>query len=495
MPTQRRFPSPAPELISVEPADTGEPLRNPGMGWVLYHYDNALDRYHAHLPGTDTVPEFPGVGAAYLRVDWADLEPAEGDFRWGLLDAVIQRYRAAGLPCALRLCCCETARPFATPPWVRAAGALGHWFRPGDGVLPAAGTTGAAAAPAPDAGWEPDYDDPVFLAKLETFLRAAAARYDGAPEIAFIDVGSFGVWGEGHTYWSTRLPYGSATVIRHIELHRRLFPRSLLVANHTWRDHDRGPAAIEHALAAGLAFRTDSLQVLTTDELDSHDLAARFHPSRPVILETHHYGMSVADGVWNSERLVAEVGLYGASYLGVHWFPREFLAAEPDTIAAINLRLGYRLVVERAEWPAQAVAGGPWTLRLWWRNHGVAPCLPGGCLAITIKDLEGGCVHLATAASPEDDARGLAPGAPARLVELHAAWPATVGAGDYEVFVSVGNALGTPRIALPLAGHDGGRRYLLGRVRLSGARPAGAPALPPERVCGDPIAALARAAG
>ncbi len=38
--------------------------------------------------------------------------------------------------------------------------------------------------------------------------------------------------------------------------------------------------------------------------------------------------------------------------------------------------------------------------------------------------------------------------------------------GDYALYVSVGQRDGTPRIALPLAGDDGQRRYKLGQVVL-----------------------------
>jgi hypothetical protein len=38
--------------------------------------------------------------------------------------------------------------------------------------------------------------------------------------------------------------------------------------------------------------------------------------------------------------------------------------------------------------------------------------------------------------------------------------------GDYALYVSVGLRDGTPRIALPLAGEDGQRRYKLGQVVL-----------------------------
>ncbi|HUT91011.1 MAG TPA: hypothetical protein VMY37_16025 [Thermoguttaceae bacterium] len=38
--------------------------------------------------------------------------------------------------------------------------------------------------------------------------------------------------------------------------------------------------------------------------------------------------------------------------------------------------------------------------------------------------------------------------------------------GQYDLFISVGRRDGTPRIALPLSGDDGRRRYRLGRIEL-----------------------------
>ena len=79
--------------------------------------------------------------------------------------------------------------------------------------------------------WEVDFDDPIFLDKLGYFLAAAAARYDGSPEVAFIDVGSFGIWGEGHTGSSSRLPYSALTIQRHFDLYKKHFKHTLLTAN------------------------------------------------------------------------------------------------------------------------------------------------------------------------------------------------------------------------------------------------------------------------
>jgi hypothetical protein len=82
---------------------------------------------------------------------------------------------------------------YATPKWVQDAGAKGTDFEFGKGPKPGGPL------------WDPDYLDPVFLAKLDRFLAAMALRYDGNPNVAFIDVGSFGMWGEGHTGFSSQL--------------------------------------------------------------------------------------------------------------------------------------------------------------------------------------------------------------------------------------------------------------------------------------------------
>ena len=74
-----------------------------------------------------------------------------------------------------------------------------------------------------------------------------AQRYDGNPEVAFIDVGSFGVWGEGHTFASTAKPYSAETVRRHIDLHTKHFKKTLLAANDDFALHDRGRPPIEYA--------------------------------------------------------------------------------------------------------------------------------------------------------------------------------------------------------------------------------------------------------
>jgi hypothetical protein len=168
----------------VCPSDNQAALVNPGMGWTHFHYSNSLANYGSKLAPSDTVDDFPGLAVCYLRLPWSCIEPREGEFDWSVVDAPAQRWISKGKRVAFRFTACESGFQWGAPRWVRDAGAKGSHFRRG------------SVTDDPSDCWEPDYGDPVFLRKLEAFIAAAAARYDGDPTVEWIDVGSVGIWGE-----------------------------------------------------------------------------------------------------------------------------------------------------------------------------------------------------------------------------------------------------------------------------------------------------------
>ncbi len=449
----------------VHPKDTGQALANPGMGWVLHFYDNVPANYGSRLAPSDTVDEFAGLTVVYLRIPWSYIEPVEGRFNWSVVDTPAQRWIVKGKQVAFRFSCSESWMRYATPEWVRQAGAKGHNFRPGAGTV--------------DDGpfWEPEYDDPVFLAKLESFLAAAAKRYDGNPEVAFFDVGSIGVWGEGHTFASTKAKVPLNTLIKHIDLHCKYFKRTLLAVNDDFSFGGVDPTfptmeAIRYARKHGLTLRDDSILVQGGKRAYFHaDMAQAFWPELPVILESEHYGPSRDRGNWkDGAQYLEAVEAYHASYVSIHWWPREFLEANRDLIARINRRLGYRLQLAEASWPATCRVKSSFRFSARWRNAGVAPCLPGGFVALTLKDDKGGIAGVFV--DEGFDVRTLPVGPPdhaeVRKQAVTFVLPFNTEPGTYAVYVSVGTRTGTPRIALPLADDDGQRRYRLGTLTVSG---------------------------
>ena len=460
-----------PETVTVRPADTGEALVNPMMGWTFHYYSNRPENYGSRLAPSDTLGDWPGLSVIYLRLPWAFLEPEEGRFDWSWLDTPARRFGDAGIGIALRISCTESWMRYATPEWVKDAGAKGHDFTPGKG--------------AHEGGvfWEPDYGDPVFLAKLENFLVALARRYDGNPGVAFIDIGSYGVWGEGHTFHSGRMQVPLEVKQRHVDLHVKHFRRTLLAINDDFAGNTvRGAHApiTDYALARGVTLRDDSIMVQPPPHSWYHaELAQPFWPNLPVILEHEHFGSSKRKKAWDPGRLVEVVEAYHASYLSIHWWPREMLNENREAVDRINRRLGYRLALKEATWPKRVPLGRPFDVAATWANTGVAPCYPGGFVAFTLKDAEGGIVHVHVDAGfnvrdldvgPPGEAPTRATTSRLTAARTHAdgprrfAMPVKAGAGT--LWVSVGRRDGTPVIALPLADGDGHRRYRLGEVEL-----------------------------
>ena len=470
--------------VVVRPQDNGAALVNPGMGLVHYHYSNRLWAYGLDSKVGDTEP-LPGTSVVYFRVLWSDVEPHEGEYRWDLFDSVAQNWIKAGKKIAFRIICCnQTAN--ATPDWVREAGAKGIWFK--------------YRSETAELRWEPAYDDPVFLGKYSAFLKAFAARYDGDPSVAFVDIGSFGMYGEGHTGDTSKLSRQETWRIAelHMRLHRKLLPRTYLLFSDDMvssTSKDVGLPLLATARSLGIGLRDDSL--MCDENAWYHDnWGPFFAASLPVVLETGHYSLCSARGHWRRDRILESVEKHQASYFAFHGFPDDFRVSHAAEIAAVNRRLGYRLRPTSVSFPAEVSPGEPVKITSEWVNAGVAPCLPGGFVSWSLLDASG---NVCWSFTDEDfDVRALAPTledgpraakvvscgrfgftAPippwndAVLKDLreHGRVLATshelLKPGAYSLCVSVGSRQGTPVIALPLD-DVGGRRYKIGNVVVRG---------------------------
>ena len=453
------------EDVIVTPSDNGQVLLNPGMGWTMHFYSNIVGNYGSQLEPSDTLDWFPGCSTIYLRLPWSFIEPEEGKFNWAIVDTPAQRWIAKGKKIAFRFTCCESWLRWATPEWVHQAGAKGVNYDFGEG-------------PAENGKlWCPVYDDPVFLEKLNRFLAEAGKRYNGNPDVAFIDVGTFGMWGEGHTGFDLQLNQEETDAMSkiHIDLHKKYFPDTLLCVS----DDISGPSnrqapwpGMDYALSQGVTFRDDSILVQKYPNHWYHDkMAQAFWPTLPVILEHEHYGGSKQRGNWEPALLLQSVEDHHASFMSIHWWPDVFLNENKDVIEKINRRMGYRLQLHELSYPQQVKIGLPFSVGWKWANAGVAPCYCGGYPALTIKDDQGGIVSVLVA--DDFDVKSLPVGTPDQIEIVSVKSEFRVGLiapttkpGIYDVFVSVGRRDGTPVIALPLPDEDGQRRYKIGRFEL-----------------------------
>ncbi len=466
-----------PEIVKMRPADNGKALVNPNMGYTMHFYSNRTDKYGSELAPSDALEDFPGESTVYLRIPWAFVEPEEGKFNWSVLDTPAQRWIDAGKYCSFRITCFESWMRYATPEWVKDAGTRGHVIKKRTAPRP------------PFAGdlWEPIYDDPVFLEKLENFIRAMAARYDGNPNVAFIDIGSYGMWGEGHTVHTTKMEYGLDAIKKHIDMHCKYFKNTLLCLS----DDADGPSntsgdypILDYALSQGVTMRDDSIQSQPPPRAWFHaDMAQRFWPTLPVILEHAHYGKPRSRGDWGKgEVLMQAIEEYHASYLSIHWWPDKYLDDNRALIDRVNRRLGYRIQLREITYPKQVRIGEPFKIQTFWANAGVAPCHNGGYPCFTIKDDRGGIVSThVDAALNVKDLKVAAPGK-AKAASLESELTIAMGfsngfdkpqffsmaaaPGRYQLYVSIGALDGTPVLRLPYDGDDGHKRYKIGQIEV-----------------------------
>ncbi len=473
-------------------SDNGKALVNPNMGWVHHYYSGRTGNYGYYLEPSDSLDWFPGASVQYMRIPWAFVEPKDGQFNWTVFDTPAQRYVSKGKQFAIRINACEHWIPWATPKWLKDKGCKGGQFTVGRGARP----DGAC--------WEPDYLDPIFLEHLERLIKALAEKYDGNPSVAFIDIGTYGLWGEGHNPIKIPRERKIEGVKKQIDLYTKYFKKTqLCISDDVDGGRSKGPFTIlDYARSKGVSLRDDSILVYVPNEKNGNkswfhaDLAGRYWRTMPVIVEHEHYGLSKVRGAWKGEWLEESVEAYHCSFMSIHWWPQEFYKENKETIEKINLRLGYRLNLRELTLPRAVEIGERFPVSFGWANVGVAPMYSGGFATLTLKDKKGGIV--AVLVDETLNLKDLPVAEKGRAKTISSKPTFNVGfknpkeffneftlkmekrpgaefygapvvpptkAGVYDVYVSVGRRDGAPEIALPLdLPDDGQRRYKIGTI-------------------------------
>jgi hypothetical protein len=419
-------------------------LVNPHKGWYHHFPDNHPNKYR--IARDADLLEFPGMDHLYIRLAWAYLEPEEGRFDWAVIDRLIEKWTAHGLGISFRISCKETGtdrieQQYATPRWVKEAGAQGGHFRMGEAV-------------GPEGPWEPVWDDPVFLAKLERFLAAFAARYDGQPWVRYVDIGSIGDWGEGHCWAGSRKELSYAVRKLHVDLHLKYFKRAPLVISDDYVHALKDPAEREllhrHILAHGISYRDDSIMVDgyfsgTSDRFTvrSPEYFADSYRHTPTVFELEHYGKVKQLGNWDvrPESAAAKFGkgktgpdffrgalqLLHATYVGYHGDARQWLDDNPALTREVLNRCGYWLFPQSLALPATVTAGTATPFRATIENRGVAPTYQPYELRVKLAGAQASWVGVLGRSD-----KSWLPGAPI-IVESSPTLPANLKPGRYAV--------------------------------------------------------------
>jgi len=203
---------------------------NPGQGWM------------SQQRNPNGGMRFP-CSVVYIRFDWADVEPQEGQYNWKFIDDVISAWKPCGAAVAMRVMTANahSGGYYSSPKWLFDAGCKGFEYNAGGGDP----TSGGQAIPR----IEPDYADPIYLVKHGAFIAALGKRYDGTPGVEFLDIGSYGIWGE----WHSTHPAPVAVRKQIVDMYLQAFPKTPLVFMSDDVD------VMGYALAHGAGIRRDGV--------------------------------------------------------------------------------------------------------------------------------------------------------------------------------------------------------------------------------------------
>lgn len=363
-------------------------LRNPHKGWGLHYIDNGIQRpfYRDSIAEDDNLLDFPYLNHMYLRFDWGDIEKEEGVYDWSYLDAIFDKWGKLGYRFSLRLCTYEGRDDricYPTPKWVFDAGAecFDH-----DGII------------------EPLYDDPIYLEKLEAFMAVYAKKYDGHPLVEFVDIGTFGTWGEGHTGDGSCKNYRQEVLMKHIEMTLRYFKKTYVMLNDDMVRHaiDVYPGEspekyIDFCRMHGCGLRDDSIIVQYCSDVYGYDTLANpsmydgFWKNAPIDMEFQHMRMTTPEVFRDGYPTLAALERSHATYACFHGDPRKWLAQCPEFNLYAGARLGYWYFPEGLIMP-EFVSDIPAFAEFTVSNRGFGLGYFDGELEFSLKD-DGGKVY------------------------------------------------------------------------------------------------------
>ncbi len=352
--------------------DSTTVLRNPDKGWYHHYYDNGIDKY---LVKNDAdLENFPGMNHLYLRLAWSFLEPQEGEFNWEIIDKVIEKWTAKGYDISFRITCRETGLEFATPKWLYDQGLPGKFIE----------NWGMTT-------FEPDYGHPQFLQKLEQFHRVFAERYDGRPWLLYVDIGSYGDWGEGHTSFGSKVAWPNEVLKKHIDIYTKYYKRTQIVVSDDFLHHRSQADADDlrrYIDECGIAWRDDSILVdwyvqqnADTYSVSHPHLFRDSWPTRPTIIEMQHYHLFLKYGNWQgldgsirgAEILLGACDIMRPTWIGYHGYADQWLNDNPNLTRRLANKVGYWYFLKSLTIASSSKPGTQTPLTLTVENHGYAP--------------------------------------------------------------------------------------------------------------------------
>ncbi len=422
----------AAELAEIELVEIDDPLENPFKGFAPWI--------------GDTNPIF-NEKLQYATFAWRDLQPQQYVYNWARLEQNWGNVQKTGKKVGFRIAACiPGSGQDDTPQWLIDQGVA---MRP----YSIDGHQGLA----------PDWDDSTFLAAHHDFIMALGSRYDQDPRVAWIDIGSYGFWGEWHVWLNDSLAATQGTKQSILEDYFQAFPTKPKV----------------------IAFDDDFATKYVTDLSGGirNDCLGTAESNNWYLESLNRIDPTLNDRIWKTAIITGEFcGSEQGAIAGTtqrfdlnfsfiqqtHW---SFMgtaggAIQPqseehrENLELLHKTLGYRFVIQSFEHDGDVNQGDDFEFDIQIENKGVAPFYFQWPVVIYFVDEQGSTV---VEQETGIDIREWLPGTWIETVSIFV--PENISTGEYNVKLAVHDPqTDKPGLLFANTNKDETLRYLVSRV-------------------------------
>ncbi len=444
-----------PTLRTVYPDQVEGYLPNPYMGWQ----------------DTQTTGKRFVETVGYRRMNWNILNPGDGVYDWSPIEALRSDMQDEAISFRIR-----TAVP---PPWGPGQ-AMPDWLVERGAKIVEGDTDEEGGT-----STEPYYAGCLFLAAHARFVDALRQRYDGDPDVAYIDIGSYGTYGEwdsaqydaqpGSLDWHARRRLidmylggqgtrpceendGRIVQIVQVAYNYVGFHKTRLVMPYTPWFSDSVVYAASRRQDVGIrhdALGSETHQNKFREEIGG--LVQQTWPTAPIVFEFASYA-------YTPEAL--QSGAAFAREMHATFVHDNFSGSgSGELIEKVLAGVGYRLMLRRMAYSSELRPGQTLSFEMDWENTGVAPpYFKTYPLVLSLANATGTAVQTQRL---DPDIRTWQPG---KLIQLQGTMQlaGNIPAGDYNLRLAfVDPASGQPVLTLTITGRDTQGRYVIGPVKVS----------------------------
>jgi hypothetical protein len=410
-------------IIKVEPRAADITLLNPGRGFTTTgntFNETMGNRLH------------PLSGIHQARWYWDMLEPEEGKINFAMIDSLLDKVARNGEQLNFRVMCQNF--DMIIPSW-----AIKQGIKP------------------------PYYDNPVFLEKQGNLIKALAERYDGHPDLAFVDIGTVGQWGEWHSEENTKVKMPSdENVKKIIDIYLRNFtktPLAMLIG---------GGVGLQYAVENGTGWRADCwgdmgekwnhMGVRYPRAFETSNIGEGWKRG-PIALETCWTIDKWFEEGWDIDYILSKAlewhttSVNNGSYaVPKEWWPK---------IQEFEKKLGYRFALREFTYPSSVKNGELMKYTMKWENCGVAPIYKQYPLAFNLCAVSDSTKSWIIVAN--EDIKHWMPGITDINTELK--MPDNIPSGKYEISVGlISPVTNKPVISLAIEGKGSEGWYKMGEI-------------------------------